>query len=91
MVSVPKDQKTLISGDGSYMEFVRGDYEARDEGIEAVAQEEVPVEIYKRPNRFNLFRKKQPAVSLESVSFVRVASAQPSERDETSMVNSVEL
>ena len=92
MVKIPKDQATLVERRdfaSSYMESYLGydtdDYtfeaEGDEEGIEAIAQEEVPVEIgfHRKRRRFRIFRKKPPAVALESVSFVRVASAQQAE------------
>lgn len=108
MVQIPKDQPTFVEHPdlaSSYLEsYMRGyeedDYtfeaEGGEEGIETIAQEEVPVEIgfRRKRRRFPLFRKKPPAVALESVSFVRVASAQRLDEDdvaETSQGLSVAL
>ena len=85
MVTVPKNHPGLASK--SYEE-----YEARDEGVEAIAQEEDFTSSASRRkfNLFSAFRKKDQPAMVESVSFVRSASAVPS-LDSLDSENSCEL
>uniref|UniRef100_A0A7S3P6M4 Uncharacterized protein n=1 Tax=Amphora coffeiformis TaxID=265554 RepID=A0A7S3P6M4_9STRA len=69
MVTVPKNRPGL--GSDSYEE-----YEARDEGVEAIAQEDdvnFSAKNQRKVNRFSPFRKKAPVT--ENISFARVVSA----------------
>ena len=67
MVTVPKNHPGF--GSKSYEEF-----EARDEGVEAIAQEDNISISAKRPkaNRFSPFRKKAPTMG--NARFARVVS-----------------